>query len=170
MKHNKLNSCLAAVTAALICAVPSRAADVSGKEKSFIKDALEASMAETKLGEVAQTKATRADIKAYAKMLVEHHSASNAELKKLADIKGVKYEDALSIRHSSTVDKFDKYSGNEFDKDFLDQMVKDHEKVIKDFEDASKDAKDPDVKALIDKLLPVLRGHLDKAKALQGNK
>jgi putative membrane protein len=170
MKQNKLNSCLAAVAAALICTAPSRAADVSSKEKSFIKDALEASMAETKLGEVAQTKASRPDVKAFAKMMVEHHSASTADLKKLADLKGVKYEDALGVRHSSAVDKLDKYSGGEFDKEFLDQMVSDHEKVIKDFEDASKDAKDPDVKALIDKMLPVLRGHYNKAKALRGDK
>ena len=169
MKANKLNSCLAAVATALICTAPAVRADVvTSKENSFIKDSLEASMAETKLAEIAQTKATRPDIKAYAKMLVEHHSASNAELKKLADMKGVKYEDALSVRHSSAVDKFDKYDGKEFDKDFLDQMIKDHEKVIKDFEDTSKDAKDSDVKKTIDKMLPVLRGHLDKAKSLLG--
>jgi len=76
MKANKLNSCLAAVATALICTAPAVRADVvTSKENSFIKDSLEASMAETKLAEIAQTKATRPDIRAYAKMLVEHHSA-----------------------------------------------------------------------------------------------
>src|SRR5688572_29876177 len=148
MNNSKLTKCLVAVAAVLLSAGQTSAADISSKEKSFIKDALESSMAESKLGEVAQAKATRPEVKEFAKMMVEHHGKSNAELKKLADSKGVKYEEALGLRHSSAVDKLNKASsGAEFDKDFIEQMVSDHEKAVRDFEDAAKDVKDADVKA-----------------------
>ena len=58
-------------------------------------------------------------------------------------------------------------TGKNFDKDFMNMMVKDHKATIDDFEKASKNTKDPDVKAWVDKTLPTLRMHLDSAKAIQ---
>jgi putative membrane protein len=44
--------------------------------------------------------------------------------------------------------------------------IKAHEKDIKLFQKASKDAKDADLKAFVDKTLPVLREHLAAAQKL----
>ena len=44
-------------------------------------------------------------------------------------------------------DKLSKLSGKDFDKEYISDMVDDHEKDVKEFEKASKDAKDPDLKA-----------------------
>lgn len=144
------------------------AAELTGKEKSFVKDALQASMTESKLGEVGKEKATNQQAKDFAAMMTMDHGNSNAELKAYAEKNGVQYENALDMMHQHQVDKLSKLSGGEFDQEFADQMVKDHEKVVKDFEDASGSVQDAELKGLIDKMLPVLRTHLDQARGLPG--
>ena len=46
-------------------------------------------------------------------------------------------------------------------------MVRDHKKVIDDFQTADNNTNDADVKAWIEKTLPTLRMHLDSAQAIQ---
>ena len=59
-------------------------------------------------------------------------------------------------------------SGDAFDREYMNQMVKDHEKDVKEFERASTKAKDPDVRAFAAKTLPTLREHLQQARDIQG--
>lgn len=58
-------------------------------------------------------------------------------------------------------------SGAEFDKKFLATAVKSHRKCVKNFEKASTDADDSEVKAWAAKTLPTLQAHLEKAEELK---
>jgi putative membrane protein len=60
-----------------------------------------------------------------------------------------------------------KKAPGDFDKSYIEDMVKYHEKDIKLFEDASKNLKDTELKAFVDKTLPTLRNHLDHAKSVK---
>jgi putative membrane protein len=62
-----------------------------------------------------------------------------------------------------------KESGTDFDRDFIDRMVDDHEKDVKMFEKKANDADDPDVRAFAAKQLPTLRQHLSQAQNLAQN-
>jgi putative membrane protein len=64
--------------------------------------------------------------------------------------------------------KMDKMDDATFDKDYMDQMVKDHEKDVKAFEEIAQDGSDADVKAWANKTLPTLKKHLELAKEIQG--
>jgi putative membrane protein len=56
----------------------------------------------------------------------------------------------------------------DFDKTFIrEQGIQDHKHDIKEFEKASKEAKDPDVKAYATKTLPVLQKHLQRAEEIE---
>ena len=44
-------------------------------------------------------------------------------------------------------------------------MVKDHETDVQDFETQAKQGGDPDIKAFANKTLPVLKQHLEMARA-----
>jgi putative membrane protein len=57
--------------------------------------------------------------------------------------------------------KLEKLSGSKFDAAYIKIMVTDHDKTVSAFEDASSKAKNPDLKAFVDKTLPVLRQHKD---------
>ena len=62
-----------------------------------------------------------------------------------------------------------KENGADFDRNFIDRMVDDHEKDVKMFEKKASDADDPDVRAFAAKQLPTLRQHLSQAQNLAQN-
>ena len=117
----------------------------------------------------AADKATDPAVKSFATMLVDQHSAANAELKALAAMRDVKLPDAVPADKKQLIDKLAKKTGATFDQAFVKQVgLKDHEEDIKLFESASQDTKDQQLKAWIDKTLPTLKSHLAAAQKLPG--
>ena len=136
------------------------------KDRKFIESAAEGGMSEVQMGQLAQGKATDPNVKSFAGMLVDQHTASNNELTKLANEKGVELPAAPKHSQRRDIEKMGKKSGSTFDRDYVRYEVKDHKKDIKEFEKAARDAKDPDVKAWAEKTLPTLREHLAAAEKL----
>jgi putative membrane protein len=137
-------------------------------DPDFMKEAAMGGMAEVELGKLASTKATNAEVKKFAQMMVTDHSKANTELKTLAARKGVELPTDLDSSHRSAMESLRGKTGAEFDKDYVASMVDDHEATVASFENKAKNAADPDVKAFAEKSLPTLRKHLDEIKAIQG--
>jgi putative membrane protein len=139
---------------------------LNAADVKFVKREAAAGMAEVKISTLAVTKATNADVKAMAEMLVKDHTAVNSELQALATQKGVELSAVIAPAHATTFQKLEKLEGTAFDKEFLAIIISDHKTCIGSFEKASKDAKDTDVKNWAEKTLPALKAHLAKAEAL----
>ena len=133
---------------------------LSDKDKEFMQDAAKDGMMEVEMGKMGQKQAKNAEVKKFATRMVTDHSKANTLLKALAKKKGVTLE--------SEAPKMDKMDDATFDKDYMDQMVKDHEKDVAEFEAIAKDGSDADVKAWANKTLPTLKKHLEMAKEIQG--
>lgn len=143
------------------------AATVSRADRSFLEDAVQINLAEIRASNIALEKATSADVKSYAKMMVDGHKKATDEVRALAQAKGVKLPDDASLMAKAKTKMLEERSGASFDKHYIESIgIKAHEDAIKRFETASKDAKDPEVKAWADKMLPDLRTHLEKAKSV----
>jgi len=71
--------------------------------------------------------------------------------------------------HDSTIAKLRNLKGAEFDREFVNAMVVDHQKTIDRLTKARSEIKDRDTLALIDKLLPTLKQHLSMAQKVQSN-
>jgi putative membrane protein len=148
-------------------------AQLDKKDRSFMEKAAAGGMLEVEAGKMAESKAQNADVKSFGSMLNTDHSAANQELMSLAQKKGVALPTALPKKDQKKLDKMAK--AKDFDKTFIhEQGIEDHKHDIKDFEKASKDAKDPDVKAFAAKTLPTLQKHLQRAqeidKSMKGKK
>ena len=113
----------------------------SSADETFMMSAAQAGMVEVKLGEIAAKKATKPDIKEFGAMMVTDHSKANTELKAIAAKNGVTLPSKLDAAHQEEVDKISKLSGEQFDKTYVSEMVKGHEKVAAEFEKASKTAR-----------------------------
>ncbi|HEY7643163.1 MAG TPA: DUF4142 domain-containing protein [Steroidobacteraceae bacterium] len=161
----------------MLCAVGGVALAAGDKISAddFVKKAGEAGMAEVELGKLGETKATNADVKAFAQRMVKDHSKANNELMAAAKAKGLKTPTEPGMMHKAMKEKFEHQSADtDFDHDFMQQMVKDHEKAVELFRTASNDTTlDADLRALAKKTLPTLEEHLAMAKKLDakmGNK
>ena len=158
-----------AFCAALIFASDGMSADkdtLNSADVKFVKQEAAAGMAVVKLAELGAQKAVRADVKAFAEMLVTDHTKANEELTKLAAAKGVELSAVIEPKHAETFQNLEKTESADFDKEFLDVAVSGHKKCVSNFEDASSDSKDNEVKMWAEKTLPTLKARLAQAEAL----
>jgi len=156
---------LVALFAVCSMAVPALAAGKKApSEKAFVKDAASGGMMEVQLGQMAQQKGMSQDVKDFGKRMETDHGKANDELNGIISKKQMKMPSKLYAKHQKTVDKFTNLSGAEFDKEYAREMVKDHTKDVKKFKKMSKTVKDPELKAWVDRTLPVLEQHLQHAK------
>lgn len=141
-------------------------ATAAEEDSTFAVEAANGGMAEVQLGELAQTKGTDPKVKEFGKMMVTDHTKANNELKTIATAKNITLPAAPDEKMKKAAEEISAKSGSDFDKAYIKQMVKDHEKTVKLFEDGQKNVKDSELKSFIDKTLPVLRSHLDHIKSL----
>lgn len=133
------------------------AAQLSTDDQDFMQKAATGGIAEVSLGQQVSPAAKNADAKGFADKMVTDHGKANDELKQLASNKGVTLPSDTDQEHKDAAQKV--MSDKNVDKAYMDEMVKDHDKDVKEFEEASKKAKDADLRAWIDKTLPVLKEH-----------
>jgi len=138
---------------------------LSEEDKKFVMKAAQGGMAEVSGGQTAATQGTNPDVKTFGSTMVTDHSKANDELKQLATTKGLALPADTDDEHKKKLAEIAKKTGADFDKAYMKDMVEDHEKDVKEFQNASKNAKDPDLKAWAGKTLPTLQHHLQMAKA-----
>jgi putative membrane protein len=141
---------------------------LSASDKKFLKEAADGGLAEVELGQLAAEKASSSEVKKFGQRMVDDHSKVNDELKQLAASKGVDLPQEPSAKHKATKARLSKLSGQQFDKAYMDDMVKDHKQDVAEFRRESKFAKDPDVKNFAAKTLPTLEDHLKEAQSIAG--
>ncbi len=135
---------------------------------TFMKKAASAGTMEVELGTLAREKATDPRVKNFGDMMVRDHTTANKALLQLGAQKAVQINVAMKPEHEQMMSDLKKLSGSQFDRQYIDMMVKDHAKDIQVFESATSN-RDPEVNAFATKTLPVLRKHLDSAKAIQAS-
>ena len=136
-------------------------------DRKFIEEAAKGGMAEVEMGQIAQQKAQNPQVKEFGGRMVQDHGKANDELKTLASSKGVQVPSELDRSHKKKADSLNKKSADKFDHEYMEEMVKDHKKDVKEFEKAAKNAKDADVRNFASKTLPTLQEHLKMAEAAQ---
>lgn len=133
-------------------------------QNSFYTEAAQSGMAEVMLGNLALEKSQNEQIRQFAQQMVTDHMNANNELKELAATKNITLPAAVSNKHQSAYNKLNGMNGNDFDKAFLKQMVKDHESAVKLFQKQSDKGDDTDTKVFAAKTLPTLQAHLQMAR------
>jgi putative membrane protein len=143
------------------------AATLSHGDKKFLDAAAHAGHTEIEGSKLAQSKSSNSDVKSFADEMIKDHTRVGDELDQLAASKDVKVPTEPSLTQKAKLEMLDAYSGANFDKHYAKEIgVSAHEDTVKLFRKASKEAKDPDVKAFAEKTLPGLEHHLEMAKKL----
>ena len=143
-------------------------APLSKSDQDFATKAAAGGMMEVDLGQLAASKATSNDVKDFGNRMVSDHGKAGDELKSLASQKGLTLPATPSAEETKTSTDLSKKNGAAFDKAYMSDMVKDHEKDAKEFEKASKNVKDPDLKSWATQTLTVVQDHLKMAKEING--
>ena len=171
--------CLAVILASAPC-IPVIAADtvatnanatsLNADDSKFVTEALRGGMLEVKAAQLAIDRGVADADKTFAKKLVDDHKEMNDELTALAKKKGAVIPGAIDEKGQKKLDELGKVKDADFAEEWLEEQVSCHKKAVDAYEEASKDAKDADVKAFATKHLPHLQAHLDEAKRLEKQK
>jgi putative membrane protein len=129
---------------------------LSAKDKRFVNNAAKGGMMEVEWGKLAAQNGKHADVKKFGNRMVADHSKANEELKGIAGTKGIQLPAMPSAGKWKN------------DKDYVDMMVKDHEKDLAEFQAEAKDGSDADLKKFANKTSKVIEKHLSMIKEIQG--
>jgi len=140
------------------------------KDKMFLRKAVQGGLAEVQLGQLAAQKASSQDVKDFGQKMVTDHTAFNNEMATVADSLGVMLPKKLSKEDQAEYDKLNAMSGDDFDKEYLAFMVKDHHKDLREFRMESVSASDATLKAIVDKGSKVIYEHMRMVDKLARDK
>jgi len=132
----------------------------SAKDKSFMHEAAKGGMMEVEMGHMAAKQGKSDDVRTIGKRMVSDHTKANNELMAIAKTKGVDL--------SKDKPKMQKMNDADFDKEYINAMVKDHEKDLAAFQAEAKNGSDPEVKEFASKTSEVIKKHLAMVKEAQG--
>jgi predicted outer membrane protein len=167
MTNKNATSSMGASGAGQSAAGTATGAKLSTGDEKILKDMAMANMAEVEGGKLAQSKSQSSEVKAFAQQMIDDHTANLNEVKALAQARGVTLPTEPDAKHKAMAAKLEKMSGDAFDKAYMKQAgVQDHKAVHAKLMAASKKAKDPEVKALVDKTEPVVAQHLKSAEQM----
>jgi putative membrane protein len=146
-----------------------RHANPSYSDETFLRNAAEGSMAEVKLGQLAEEKAQAPEVKNFAKRMVEDHSKAVDELKQIGSQEGINLPTDTSHKDAETYNRLNKLSGPEFDRAYAQEMVKDHQKDIAEFKKGETAVQKPALKQFAQRELPTLQSHLELAQHMEAH-
>jgi putative membrane protein len=154
---------LLAVTA--LCASTGFAKDkemkTGGMDAAFIAKAASGGMTEVELGKLAAERGASQEVKDFGNQMVKDHSKANDELKEVAGKMNVMVPEKVGSKHQAMIAKMSALSGADFDKAYVNEMVKAHKEDIALFERADQEVENADLKKFIENTLPVMKEHLE---------
>jgi putative membrane protein len=154
--------------------VPPRAAlptapaaiELTAQENAVIDQLHAANVLELAAAKLAIKNAESRDVRRYGEHLLRDHTKADRELTTVAKRNGAKLADVDNAK----IDDLKGRRGTDFDRAFLDMMIRDHQASIDTVRSAQNQAQNPDIKALLNKTLPTLEKHEQDAQQLVAGK
>lgn len=138
-------------------------------DSDFLREANNGNLKEIELARVAVRQTTNEKVRTFAQRLIDDHTKMNKEVTELARNKGLDLGDQPPQEARSDVNRLGNINGADFDRQYIKEMVLDHEKDADAFDREARTGEDPSVRSLASRSLPTIREHLRMAKDLDTN-
>lgn len=172
--------CVAASIALVLFAAPALAQSVGEKTgvnstlgispstADFVKEAATSDMFEIQSSQLAEQRGNATE-KSFAATMIKDHQKTTDELKAMVAHGQLKAElpAAMDSTHQSELDKLNSLNGPDFSARYNSDQVSGHKDAVSLFERYAKSGDDAGLKEWANKVLPVIRHHLEMAQSLQ---
>ncbi|MES2322026.1 MAG: DUF4142 domain-containing protein [Pseudomonadota bacterium] len=143
------------------------ASTFSRADKKILMVLAQAHMVEIESGRLAQTRSQSEQVKNFAQRMIDDHTKAQAEVQQLADARNIALPKKLGLMNRARVNRLGGLSGEAFDRAYMERAaVAEHKKTHDMLRQAETRAKDPDLKALVARTLPIVDQHLTSAQQL----
>jgi putative membrane protein len=167
---SRITAALAALALALAAPAFAQSQPKKGslakQDQQYFRDIAQANLAEVEAGKLAQQQASNPQVKEFAEHMVKDHGQMVEEQKQMASSRGTQMPKQPGKEQQAALSKLKKAKGEQFDRAYMSQMVKDHEKALKTVQQAAGNAQDPELKAMAQKAEPDIEKHLQMARQL----
>lgn len=153
-------------SAVLSVALTGVAAAQTHSDKSFMETASQGNVTEVEMAKLALKKSQNPDVKAFAEKMIHDHTMLGKKMAPLMATAGVKPSVSMNTEHQHLYNKLNGLSGAEFDKEYVEAMVKDHHTDLKDFQDEVNSTQDVHLKPVVVSGEQVIAEHTKMADAL----
>jgi putative membrane protein len=136
------------------------------QDSRFIFDAASSNLMEVRLGQLAQSKATNPAVKQFGQQMVTDHTNLYNQLTATVSKTGTDFKPGMTDDHEDQVERLEKLSGAEFDRQYMTAMVQHHQKDVATFQSQSQSARSTEARQIIATGLPVLQRHLTTANQI----
>jgi putative membrane protein len=139
----------------------------SNFDRQFVEKAAQANMAEIEMAQLALEKATSPEVKQLAQTIQQDHQKAQEKLQSVAQDQNINLPSEPSQKAKQEKQKLEAMSAQQFEREYVQHMVQDHKKDIKEFQQATKQASG-DVQQFASSTLPALQKHLQMAQQIEG--
>ena len=132
----------------------------------FISSTAMGSGAEVALSRLALERSTNPEVKRFAQKTIRDHERLNQEITQIAERRGLTVSTTPDDTHQKVSTHLSKLSGQEFDREYMSEMVADHAKMTAKLESKSRQTKDPEIQQWAARQLPLFQEHLQTAQSI----
>ena len=148
-------------------AASAAASKLSRADRNALTDLAMANMAEIATAKIALSKSQNAAVKTFAQRMIDDHTKAQAEVQALAKAKGVELPTELNVKYKAKSALLQGLEGEIFNRTYIKQSGRaDHRDTHDKIRAGADKIKDPDVKALVAKIGPVVEQHLLMAEEM----
>ncbi len=145
-------------------------AKLSRADRNMLMSMAQANMAEIEMGRMAQNKSQNEQVKNFAQQMIDDHSKALDDVRQLAQERGLTLSNDLDRANRAKANRLAALSGDAFDQAYMAQAgVADHKKNHSHLRSTQSRARDPELKALAARTLPIVDQHLNSAQQLHKN-
>jgi putative membrane protein len=108
----------------------SRDTNVRAADREFVRDVAIANMAEMDMARMALQRASDANVKKFAQMMVDDHSKAGSRLQAVAMQHHMEMPVQVDEKHKDAAEKLGKLKAGEFDREYADAMVDGHQDFV----------------------------------------
>ena len=135
------------------------------RDAGFIREQLAVGDKQVGLGRLASERATRPAVRKFGEMMLRDYRQASEELRQIASRQQVNAgaeNEQLKVER----ERLSRLSGEQFDREYLDETIADYQDAVGDLESAAK-GNDPEIAQWAARNLPIVRRHLDEAQQLR---
>ena len=136
-------------------------------DQEFVREVLEDGANKVVLGQLAQKKSQRDDVKKFAQTMAEDSSQFNEKvLARVAKLVGVVEPKELSKKDKQLAASFEALSGPQFDEEYIKLMLKENKQDLKEFTSEAHNTEDASMKTAAQYGMNIISQHLESLELI----
>ena len=142
-----------------------KSADIS-KDRKFVRDIDADHNLEIRLGQLAEKRARDESVKQFGRRMVDDHTGLKEQWTTMISNSGMKFKSGMGPRHKSKLDRLEKLSGREFDREYMTLVAQNHQDYLNYLRKEGRAAKSSPVRELVNRHIPMFEQHIQQAKQI----